>query len=212
MAATPRSWKPKPSGRGEAGAASCGLQIGQLCRKRLWRQNVGDRFFYKFWGQGIRYVARRDAATEKKSWIEIRPVRAQPGEQAQIALALRGDDQPGHPTLAALPATADLRRQVGHPEADSPLDTIGSTRSTTIATPADAIEARPALPIYLTPKKVARMLEVNERTVLRWAAEDPSMPTIRIGRVIRWEQDALFRWLAKKRPRKSMSGVQRARA
>ena len=86
-----------------------------------------------------------------------------------------------------------------------PLDTIGSTRSTTIATPADAIEARPALPIYLTPKKVARMLKVNERTVLRWAAEDPSMPTIRIGRVIRWEQDALFRWLAKKRPRKSMS-------
>jgi len=49
------------------------------------------------------------------------------------------------------------------------------------------------------------MLKVNERTVLRWAAEDPSMPTIRIGRVIRWEQDALFRWLAKKRPRKSMS-------
>lgn len=51
-----------------------------------WRQNVGDRFFYKFWGQSVRFVARRDAATEKKSRVEVRPVRAQPGEQAQIEL------------------------------------------------------------------------------------------------------------------------------
>jgi hypothetical protein len=51
-----------------------------------WRQNVGDRFFYKFWGQSVRFVARRDAATEKKSRIEVRPVRAQPGEAAQIEL------------------------------------------------------------------------------------------------------------------------------
>jgi hypothetical protein len=27
-----------------------------------WRQNVGDRFFYKFWGQSIRFVARRDGS------------------------------------------------------------------------------------------------------------------------------------------------------
>jgi hypothetical protein len=58
----------------------------------LWRQNVGDRFFYKFWGQAIRYVARRDAATEKKSWIEVRPVRAQPGEQAQVELMAFAED------------------------------------------------------------------------------------------------------------------------
>jgi hypothetical protein len=50
----------------------------------LWRQNVGDRFFYKFWGQGIRSVARRDDKDSKKSTIEVHPVRAQPGEQAQI--------------------------------------------------------------------------------------------------------------------------------
>ena len=25
-----------------------------------WRQNVGDRFFYRFWGQAVRAVARRD--------------------------------------------------------------------------------------------------------------------------------------------------------
>ncbi len=52
----------------------------------LWRQNVGDRFFYKFWGQAVRFVARRDKDDRKKSWIEVRPVRAQPGEDAQVEL------------------------------------------------------------------------------------------------------------------------------
>jgi len=61
----------------------------------LWRQNVGDRFFYKFWGQSIRFVARRDESAGKKSWIEVQPVRAQPGEEAQIALmAFRADGSP----------------------------------------------------------------------------------------------------------------------
>lgn len=52
----------------------------------LWRQNVGDRFFYKFWGQSIRFVARRDESAGNKSRIEVRPVRAQPGEEAEIEL------------------------------------------------------------------------------------------------------------------------------
>jgi hypothetical protein len=49
-----------------------------------WRQNVGDRFFYKFWGQAVRFVGRRDAATDKKTRLEVRPVRAQVGEEAQV--------------------------------------------------------------------------------------------------------------------------------
>jgi hypothetical protein len=57
-----------------------------------WRQNVGDRFFYKFWGQSIRFVARRDQAGAKKSWLEVRPIRAQPGEDAQIELMAFGAD------------------------------------------------------------------------------------------------------------------------
>jgi len=52
----------------------------------LWRQNVGDRFFYRFWGQATRFTARREEKSSKKSWIEVRPVRAQPGEQAEIEL------------------------------------------------------------------------------------------------------------------------------
>jgi hypothetical protein len=60
----------------------------------LWRQNVGDRFFYKFWGQSIRFVARRDPSS-KKSWMEVRPVRAQPGEQATVELmAVMPDGSP----------------------------------------------------------------------------------------------------------------------
>ncbi|HVA49998.1 MAG TPA: hypothetical protein VNH11_26770 [Pirellulales bacterium] len=58
----------------------------------LWRQNVGDRFFYKFWGQALRFVARRNDDEKKKSWLEVRPVRARPGEAAQIELmALKAD-------------------------------------------------------------------------------------------------------------------------
>ena len=52
----------------------------------LWRQNVGDRFFYKFWGQAIRFVARTEEEDLQKNSIEVRPVRAQPGEAAAIEL------------------------------------------------------------------------------------------------------------------------------
>lgn len=62
----------------------------------LWRQNVGERFFYKFWGQTIRFVARRGSDdVNKKSWIEVRPVRARPGEAAQLELmAYSADGSP----------------------------------------------------------------------------------------------------------------------
>lgn len=53
----------------------------------LWRENAGDRFFYKFWGQAIRFVARRNEDDlKKKSWLEVRPMRARPGETAEIEL------------------------------------------------------------------------------------------------------------------------------
>lgn len=53
----------------------------------LWRENAGDRFFYKFWGQAIRFVARRNEDDlKKKSWLEVRPMRARPGETAELEL------------------------------------------------------------------------------------------------------------------------------
>jgi len=57
-----------------------------------WRQNVGDRFFYKFWGQALRFVAKRDESQANTSFIQVRPIRAQPGEEAQIELMAYDDD------------------------------------------------------------------------------------------------------------------------
>lgn len=70
----------------------------------LWRQNAGDRFFYKFWGQAIRFVARRDLdEAKKKSWVEVRPVRARPGEDARIELmAFSADGAPRRETALSL--------------------------------------------------------------------------------------------------------------
>jgi hypothetical protein len=60
-----------------------------------WRQNVGDRFFDKFWGQSIRFVSRRDNAGERKTRIEVRPVPPHPGQPAQVELmAFTADGTP----------------------------------------------------------------------------------------------------------------------
>ena len=58
------------------------------------------------------------------------------------------------------------------------------------------------LPVYITPQQLAKMLQVDERTVLRWAQQDASMPASRFGpRVVRFERGALLRWLERKKPR-----------
>lgn len=59
----------------------------------LWRRTVGDRFFYKFWGQSLRSMAARDESGGAKSFIEVRPVRVQPGEEATIELTAFVDDE-----------------------------------------------------------------------------------------------------------------------
>ena len=60
-----------------------------------WRQNVGDRFFYKFWGQAIRSVARGAEDTDRESHIIVRPLRLQVGDEAQIELlAVDAEDEP----------------------------------------------------------------------------------------------------------------------
>jgi len=56
-------------------------------------------------------------------------------------------------------------------------------------------------PLFLTARQVASMLQVDERTVLRWAQHDASMPATRVGRVVRFEREPLLRWLARKQPR-----------
>lgn len=78
----------------------------------LWRRYVGERFFAKFWGQAIRFVARREAEPDKKGSLEVRPLRAKPGERVQIDL--RAFDAEGKPLEAA---GAPIRILRGEPPA-----------------------------------------------------------------------------------------------
>lgn len=50
-----------------------------------WRQEAGDRYFDKFWGQVLRDVARRQAGPERCA-LEVAPARLRPGEPAQVTL------------------------------------------------------------------------------------------------------------------------------
>ena len=61
--------------------------------------------------------------------------------------------------------------------------------------------AESAAPHYLTPAQVAELLQVCEKTVLRWSLEDASMPVLRRGGVVRFHRERLERWLERQEPR-----------
>jgi excisionase family DNA binding protein len=48
---------------------------------------------------------------------------------------------------------------------------------------------------YLTAEEVAARVKVSPPTVYRWSLDDPSMPTLRIGRTVRFPRERLERWL-----------------
>jgi excisionase family DNA binding protein len=56
------------------------------------------------------------------------------------------------------------------------------------------VSATPEL-IYFTADEVAARLKVSKPTVYRWSLGDPSMPTLRIGRSVRFPADRLEEWL-----------------
>src|SRR5206468_3003737 len=58
----------------------------------LWRQNTGDRYFYKFWGQVIRHVARQEKDTTI-SRIEVHPQHPRPGQDVEVELWAVGVDK-----------------------------------------------------------------------------------------------------------------------
>ena len=86
--------------------------------------------------------------------------------------------------------TPDSRRNLGFRGATKDVSRVGS---------ADVSVAD--MPVFLTAQQVAAILQVDERTVLRWAQHDASMPATRLGRVVRFEREPLLRWLARKQPR-----------
>ena len=51
----------------------------------LWRRHAADRFFQRFWGQAIRFVARRDAS-RNVSTLHVAPQRVAPGQAVALEL------------------------------------------------------------------------------------------------------------------------------
>jgi excisionase family DNA binding protein len=48
---------------------------------------------------------------------------------------------------------------------------------------------------YLTPREVATMLRVSEKTVYRLAKADPTMPKLKLAGAVRFPRERLQRWL-----------------
>ena len=53
-----------------------------------WRQNVGDRYFYKVWGQALRLVARGGPGRQRRTTLEALPLKLAPSETVQLSLDL----------------------------------------------------------------------------------------------------------------------------
>ena len=60
-----------------------------------WRRNVGDPVFWRFWGQALRSIARRDDRPWDTSWLAVEPGRCEPGSTVLVELNLvAGDKRP----------------------------------------------------------------------------------------------------------------------
>jgi excisionase family DNA binding protein len=50
-------------------------------------------------------------------------------------------------------------------------------------------------PMFLTVADLAELLQVSEKSIARWAAQDASMPAVRLGKLLRFERQAVLDWL-----------------
>lgn len=48
---------------------------------------------------------------------------------------------------------------------------------------------------YLTAAQVAGLLQVSEKSVYRWATDDPTLPVLKLGATVRFPRERLARWL-----------------
>lgn len=56
-----------------------------------WRRNVGDAFFWRFWGQALRGIARREDRPPDATWLVVTPARCEPGTSVVVELNLVDD-------------------------------------------------------------------------------------------------------------------------
>jgi excisionase family DNA binding protein len=64
----------------------------------------------------------------------------------------------------------------------------------------DALTASPAdAPLYLTPREVAALLRLSEKSVYRLVKTEPTMPALKVGSgkraSVRFPRERLMRWL-----------------
>lgn len=71
-----------------------------------WRRNVGDALFWRFWGQLLRSVARRDDRPWDADWLVVTPARCEPGSPVFVEANLV--DGAGKP----MPAPAGTAQKV----------------------------------------------------------------------------------------------------
>jgi len=72
----------------------------------------------------------------------------------------------------------------------------------------DREQIKSAAPAYLNALQVADLLQVDEKTVLRWSLQDASMPVLRRGRVVRFPRERLLAWLERQEPRSARRSAQ----
>jgi hypothetical protein len=63
-----------------------------------WRRNVGDAYFWRFWGQALRGVARREDRPADATWLAVSPARCEPGGTVVVEMNLVDDS--GAPVVA----------------------------------------------------------------------------------------------------------------
>ena len=63
------------------------------------------------------------------------------------------------------------------------------------ATPSQDAEGRKRLAPYLTAAQVGELLQLSAKSIYRLAADDPTMPMLKLGGTIRFPRERLERWL-----------------
>ena len=67
-----------------------------------WRRNVGDPLFWRFWGQALRSVARREDRPADATWLVVTPARCEPGSPVFVELNLVDQAQGRKPVESAV--------------------------------------------------------------------------------------------------------------
>jgi excisionase family DNA binding protein len=65
-----------------------------------------------------------------------------------------------------------------------------------VTTPAATSTADVTQAPYLTAPQVAALLQVDAKTIYRWAASEPTMPVLRVGGTVRFPRERLLKWLS----------------